>query len=194
MNVPRPTDLRGLDAAALAALIVLVLGWFWMTTLVTQFGDLQLRFHFYQLWSVLENPTRLLSGSGDGDTLTTVLFGGVCLLAALAVFLPYRVPQRSAWLASLAPLALMLVCAVLLHQRTSGDVLVDTGRQGNLGSAAIAFANQLAGRLTQAAATHIRLGLGAYVSFAASAVLAWRGLVQYRARAGQPRERLLPLE
>ncbi len=185
MNVPRATGSRGIDATGLVTLLVLIWGWFGMTTLVTQFGELQLRFHFYQLWSVLDDPSRLLTGTGDSDTAASVLFGAVCLLAVLAVFLPYRVPRRSAWLASLAPLALMLVCGVLLHQRTAGGVFVDTAPQGSLGSAAIAFANQLTGRLTQAVATHIRLGPGAYVAFAASVVLAWRGLVQYRTQAEQ---------
>ena len=76
----------------------------------------------------------------------------------------------------------MMVGGALLYERTSGDLIVDSGRHG-LESQLIGFANTVANRTSASVAHHITLGLGAYVSFAASLALAARGLVRFRAPA-----------
>jgi hypothetical protein len=171
-----------LDWVALAAAAVIVIGWFGLSTFVTQFPGVALRFRFYHLWSVLGNPSRLVTGLGDADSVRGFLFGGLCLVVALTVIVPYLVKQRGAWLAYLAPLALMVICGALLYAKTAGNLLADPGRSG-LQSQVIAFANKLANRMSDSVAQHITIGLGAYVSFAASLFLAARGLLRFRAPA-----------
>jgi hypothetical protein len=171
-----------LDVVAFAAAALIVIGWFAMSTLVTQFPGLDLRFRFYNMGSVLANPSRLVTGLSDGDGVRGFLFGALCLAVALSVIVPYRLKQRGAWLMQLAPLALMIVCGALLYEKTSGDLLASSGRSP-FESQVIAFANKLANRMSDSVAQHITIGLGAYVSFAASLVLAVRGLVRFRAPA-----------
>lgn len=173
----------GTDVVALGAAACILIGWFGMSTLVTELAGLHLRFHFYDLWSVVANPTRLLTGLGEGDSVRGFLFGVLCLAVGLAVLAPYRLPQRGAWLLYLAPLALMLVCGALLYERTATELFADSGRYGAIESQLVTFANKVADSMSRSLAQHVTLGLGAYVSFAASLVLAARGVARFRARA-----------
>jgi len=168
-----------LDSAALAAVAVILIGWFAMSTLVTDFAGLRQGFHFYEMWALVRNPARLFTGIGD-DRLRLVLFAVLCFAALVGVFASYRYPQRAALLAYLVPLALMIVSGVLLYARASSDYLADDGRYGALGSQLMHWANNAANSLGHAAARRVRIGLGAYVSFAACLFLAARGLVKYR--------------
>ncbi len=177
----RSTD-GAVDVVAVTATVVIVIGWFAMNTLVTELAGIHQRFHFYNMWSVLQNPARLLTGLSDGDTARGFAFGVVCIAAALSVLVPYRLKQRSAWLAYLIPLALMILCGTLLYAKTSGDYISDSGTHGAIGSALVAFANRVANRMSESVAEHISIGLGAYVSLLASAVLAARGIVRYRSQ------------
>jgi hypothetical protein len=174
---------QGADVVAFAAAACILIGWFAMTTLLTELAGVELRFHFYNLWSVVANPSRLVTGLGDGDTGRGFIFGSLCLAVALSVFVPYRVQQRGAWLVYLAPLVLMLVCGVLLYEKSSADLFVDTGRYGAIESQLVSLANKVTNRMSQSMAQHITIGLGAYLSFAASLVLAARGLARFRAPA-----------
>jgi hypothetical protein len=173
----------GTDVVALGAAACILIGWFAMSTLVTEVAGVELRFHFYNLWSVLENPSRLLTGLAGGDSLRGFVFGLLCLAVGLTVFVPYRLKPRGAWLIYLAPLALMLVCGALLYERTSSELFADSGRYGAIESQLVAFANKVADRMSESLAQHITLGFGAYLSFAASLVLAARGIARFRAPA-----------
>jgi hypothetical protein len=93
----------------LVAVASIVLGWFGLATLVTDYGAFTMRFHFYNAWTLLASPTRLLTGMQSGDGAQSFAFGLLCVVALLGVLLPLRLGQRNAWLAYLAPLALMLV-------------------------------------------------------------------------------------
>lgn len=171
------------DVVAVAAAICIVLGWFALSTVDTELGGLRLSFHFYDMWSVLERPTRLLTGLTDGDRVRGVLFGALCLLVLVGVFVPHRSERSGMRVAYLAPLVLMVVCGVLLYEKSSADLLSDTSSPGSLGSQLTAFANGLASRLSRTVTRHISLGLGAYLAFLASLILAARGLSRARPRA-----------
>lgn len=189
MNLPvkRRSANGDVDVVALAAVVVLIIGWFGMSTLVTELAGVRQRFHFYNMWSVLAHPARLLTGLSGGDAARGLAFGVVCIAAALVVLVPYRFKQRSAWLAYLIPLALMILCGVALYEKTSGDYFADSGAYGSIGSELVALANRVANRMSDSIARHISIGLGGYVSFAASVVLAVRGVARFRSPPSEVR-------
>ncbi|HXS26967.1 MAG TPA: hypothetical protein VN730_04795 [Steroidobacteraceae bacterium] len=164
------------DAVAIGAAVCIVLGWFVLSTLETEMGGIRLSFHFYDMWTVLAHPSRLLTGVADGDRLRGVLFGAVCLAVLAGAVLPQASAGGRLRVPYLAPLILMLVCGALLYEKTSGELIAQTGPPDALGAHLIAFANTVAHRLSAAATRHISLGLGAYLAFGASIVLAVRGV------------------
>jgi hypothetical protein len=123
---------------------------------------------------------RLATGLTAADHAASWAFGVVCVATLFAVFIPLRIRQRPSWLAYAAPLALMLACAATLYFATSSEALSDDGRFGATGSHLIQFANSLANRASDSFARHVSLGLGAYLSCAASLFLAWKGFIRYR--------------
>ncbi len=161
------------------ALGCIFVGWFAMNTLVTEIGSLQQKFHFYNVWTILRDPFRLATGLTGGDRVATMAFAVVCVAALAAVLIPLRIRQRRAWLALMAPLALMTLCAVTLYYATSGDLLAEQGSLGPGGSHLIRFANSLVNRTSESFARHVSIGFGAYLSLLASLFLAWKGLTRY---------------
>lgn len=169
------------DAVAIGAAACILIGWFMLNTVVTEVAGIRLGFHFYNMWSVLAHPSRLLTGLADGDGIRGVVFGTLCLAVLASAFVPQNRSVPHPRFASLAPLALMLVCGALLYEKTSGDLIAQTNETNAIGAQFVAFANTVAHRLSAAATRHVSLGLGAYVAFAGSIVLAVRGLARARA-------------
>ena len=172
-----------LGATELAAVACIALGWFGLATLVTDYGAFSVRFHFYNAWTLLASPARLLTGMQSGDGAQSCAFGLLCVLALLGVLLPLRNAQRTAWLAYLAPLALMLVCGLVLYHEGTLERFADSGRYGALESQTVRLANLLNDRMAGAVARRISLGAGAYLAFVGSLLLAVRGVQRYRAGA-----------
>jgi hypothetical protein len=188
---------RHLDPIVAAAVACVVAGWFWMNICVTSVGRLQLGFRFYDMWQLIERPALLLTGLGDGYSGKRIGFGALCLLVALAPLSVYFRPaggrpsrfgpSMSTWMASLAPLALMVLCGALLYYRTSPDYFAADPRAGDLGREFIRFANQVAGKVVGGIARHVAPGAGAYVSLVASLVIAARGWQTRSAAIGEDR-------
>jgi len=84
------------------------------------------------------------------------------------------------WLSYIAPLALMVICAVLLFARTSGEFIAAPGNTGRVGGNVIQFANDLVHHGGDLVARHVSLGVGAYLALVASIVLALRGIRRFR--------------
>ena len=98
---------ESLDVASLVAVACVIASWFWLNTLVTDAGRFQLGFHFYDMWALIGNPALLLTGIGDAHTTGGLIFGGVCVIAALAPLIVLLRDTTLARLAALAPLLLM---------------------------------------------------------------------------------------
>jgi hypothetical protein len=171
---------RGVDSVVLIAAACLLLGWFFLNTLVTEVGPQRLTFRFYNMLSLIGNPARIITGIPEGHGLESFFFGLVCLAAASAIFAPYLSSRRAAWLACVIPLALMIACGLWLYLKSSQDVIADTDRYGQLGSQVIQFANQLTNRLGAVVARRVSVGMGGYVAFVASALLALRGVLRFK--------------
>lgn len=180
-SAPYRADAHRVDAVAVGAAVCIVLGWFVLSTLDTNLSGMRLSFHFYDMWTVLAHPSRLVTGLTDGDRLKGALFGAVCLAALAGVFVPHPRDSGRVRVAYLAPLVLMIACGAVLYERTSGDLFAATSDPGSLGAHLTALANEVAGRISAAVSRHISLGLGAYLAFVASLVLAARALPKPRA-------------
>jgi len=169
------------DRTVLLAVACLVCSWFFMNVLVTDLGVMQLTFRFYNVLTLLHSPARIAIGPyGDGATLDAWLFGSVCVLAVLAALAPLVSRRKVAWLGCVAPFALMALCAAIMYHGLSQDLIADDGSLGETGSRFIRFANHLAGQVGPVITRRIHVGAGGYLSLAASAVLAVKGLRGYR--------------
>jgi len=177
-KIPAPATL---DVVTTACIILIGVGWFGLNSLVFSLGHLSQSTRFYELFSVIRQPSLLLSGVGSGHALETAAFTLVCAIALTASLAPWASPRRSAWLGGLLPLTLMLVCALALYNGGSSwpvDAPPDSLR-GHL----IHWGNQSMQWATSKATQRISLGAGTYLSVFASAVLAWRAAARYRAMA-----------
>ncbi len=162
------------DASTKLAVICVVFGWFFMNTLIVSLGSLDHGVRFFDMGAILANPMRLFFGVDA--PLQRGSFGLICLLCAAAPLAPFIWPARSAWLAYLAPLALMLLCAVILYSRTSGEYFVAPSHAGADGNSVIRFANDFVHRGRGLVSRHVAVGAGGYLALIGSAVLAVQGI------------------
>jgi len=170
-----------LEASSKLALVCVAIGWFFMNTLVASLGSLQHGVRFFDMSAIIADPTRLFFGVNA--PFHRILFGLICLaclLAPLAPHLelaPYLRQKKSLWLCYAVPLALMVVCGVLLYVRTSGDFFADPN---SMTGSLMHFANDLVRRGSDMVSRHIAVGSGAYLAFLGSAVLATQGVRRFR--------------
>jgi hypothetical protein len=174
---------RQVDRDTWIALLCLAVGWFFLATVVTTLGPLQQKYHFFDMLTVMLNPAWLLYGMGSSHPFEAVVFGLIDLAVLVLPLVPYLARKRSAWLLSVAPLILMLLCGLELYERTSGPYFEATQRGGSWTRALVHFGNSVAEGVGGGVARHISMGLGAYVALAASLVLAIKGLRVFRATA-----------
>jgi hypothetical protein len=176
-----PTTARRLDWTMLVAVACVACSWFFMSSLITDYGAVQLKFRFYNVFTLMHSPGRIATGaSGDGATWDALLFGIICVAAVLAALAPAVSTRKAAWLGCVAPFALMALSGVILYHGFSQDLVADNGFLGDSGLRLSHFANQLANRVGGMIARQIHVGPGGYLSLAASAFLAIKGLRGYQ--------------
>ena len=178
--------LRQVDRQTWIAVVCLVVGWFFMATVVTTLGPIKQKYHFFDMLTVMLNPAWLLYGMGSSRPLEGIAFGLLSLGVLILPIVPFVVPKRSAWLLCLAPLVLMLLCGYELYEKTAGDYFAATQRAGSFARALVHFGNTVAVGAGNMAARHISVGLGAYLSLLASIYLAVKGLRTFRVGAPAP--------
>jgi hypothetical protein len=95
------------------------------------------------------------------------------LFAPLA---PHLRRNRAAWIGYLAPLALIVVCGLLLYSKTSGEILATPADAGGLKGSVMSFANKILQRGSDLVSRHVAVGAGGYVALLGSLVLAYCGV------------------
>lgn len=168
--------LRPIDAATVIAVACVIASWFWLSALVTDLGRVELRFHFYDLWTLIDEPGLLLTGIGKGHSLAAFVFGALCIAAALS---PLAVIHRDTLVTRLAgtiPLLFMLVFGGWLYMKTSGDYFSTRADADSLGGQLVQLANSVTSDLVRRIAQRVHFGLGAWLGLAASAFLAVRSV------------------
>jgi hypothetical protein len=172
---------RRLDWTVLVAVACLACSWFFMSALITDYGALRLQFRFYNVLTLMHSPGRIVTGAfGTGATWDAWLFGSVCAAAVLAALAPAVSTRKVAWLGCIAPFVLMALSGAILYHGFSQDTVAHDGFLGDSGLRVSHFANRLANRVGGMIARQIHVGFGGYLSAAASAFLAFKGLRGYR--------------
>jgi hypothetical protein len=180
-NMENRFALTQLDAASWLAMVCIFVGWFITDTLVLSWGPLQHSLRFYDMAAIAENPIQLFSGIDHAHSYASIVFGLLCLIAVFAPLAPFVWSARVAWLANLIPLALMVICAMLIEARSPGDYFHTPPQAASLGSDLIRLANDVIGRGATVVTKRIAVGTGAYLALIGSVFLAMRGLRRYRA-------------
>jgi hypothetical protein len=169
---------RKLDTASLIALFSIFLGWFFIETLAVTLGTLVHGVRFFDLPAVIADPTRMFFAIET--TARTYLFGALCLFCLLLPFVVVLRRERWTWFTYCAPLALMLICSTLLYARSSGEFFTVPADTASVSSNLIRFANGLVHRGSGVVARHVTVGVGGYLAFTGSVLLAAMGVRGYR--------------
>src|SRR5262245_60565262 len=136
-----------IDKTTWGALACLLLAWFSLNTLVVDIGRMSQGLRFYELWPVIEQPSRAITGVDRGHGLAKTALALFAVVAALLVFLPVLWKHRLAWLAHLAPLLLLLVCFAALYVKTSAAYFDVTPGAGAIRSRTFGLLNAVTGKL-----------------------------------------------
>jgi hypothetical protein len=169
------------DGATWAGVGMTFAGWFLLDTLRIVWGPIDHRIAFYDVAAVIGSPVRLFTGLEGNHPPATVLFMLFCGAALFAPVSPYLSRHRFAWLAGIAPLALMVGCALLLYVRTSGDVFAARGIGDTIGNDLRHLASHLMNNASARASSHVRLASGGYLALLSSLYLAARAIAGFRA-------------
>jgi hypothetical protein len=167
-------------AARLIAAALLVPGWWFLSTVTldaAMFG--QLKVTFWQLLGFLNagNPMEMLAGGGRGPG--TRLYGLAAVLCLAGPFLSYFWKDRRAHLAGVLPLLFMVFVALTVLAGVRE--LEGAGREAMAGVGA-EYQSMVADFQREArreAMKALSLGLGLWLSLAASLYLAIRGVRDY---------------
>lgn len=157
---------------AMAPLILILVGWFALDTLIMRVGPVEMRFHFYELAAIIDEPTRLLTGHNVTGTFLTISFSMTCLVTLAVALAPRFARGRIVRLAPCAPLALMLTCGAILFQETNHLTFAAAHDASDVTHALVNLANVLFHQPASIATRHIAIGAGAWLSGAAALYLA----------------------
>jgi hypothetical protein len=167
-----------IELASKIAIVCVFFGWFLVQTLVITLGSLQHGVRFFDISAVIADPSRMFFGLQG--SVHRVFFIPLCIVCLFAPLLPHISRARVLWLSYIAPLALMLICGVLLFWRTSGEFIAAPSNAGRAAGNIIQFANGLVHHGGDLVARHVSIGIGGYLALAASVVLALRGVRRFR--------------
>jgi hypothetical protein len=173
--------LSRVEATTWAAVTLTFVGWFLLDTLRVNWGPVEHRFPFYDVAAIIGSPVRLFTQPEDLHGLGTAFFMLLCGITLLAPATPYLWRHRFAWLAGIAPLTLMMTCALLLHLRTSGDVLHSHGDMSDtIANDLRHLASHLINNASAAASRHVTLASGGYLALLSSLYLSTRAIKAFR--------------
>jgi hypothetical protein len=173
--MPKKDAALDLTVAAWVAMFAILVGWFFLDTLVVTVGPVQHGVRFFELSAAIANPPRILFGLDNDHMFNSILFGLFCCAAALAPLLARNLAPQLSAAAYFAPLALILICATALYLRTSGDLLAAPESSNTLGSDLVRLANDLLNRGAGVAAKSVTVGAGGYLAALGSVWLAVQG-------------------
>ena len=173
------SDRRRVDPLVMIGLAGIFLGWFVLDLVEIRMGPVRHTLKFFEMLAAIIDPTRVLMGLDSGHMLSSIVFGLVCALLLLACHVGSLPPRRLRPMLVCAPLALMLMTALLLYLRMPGDLFADPGRGAPILSDLVRLANDVFNR-GAAAITRASAGPGLWVSGAGCALLAWNGCREKR--------------
>jgi hypothetical protein len=156
------------------AIICIFFAWFFLDTLVVSVGSIKHGVRFFDAGAVIADPTRMFFSIDL--TFGVILFAVICMACLLAPLAPHLWRKRAAWIGYLAPLALIVVCGLLLYSKTSGEILATPSDAGGIRSSVMSLANKILQRGSDLVSRHVAVGAGGYVAMLGSLVLAYCGI------------------
>jgi hypothetical protein len=168
------------ETASKIAIVCIFLSWFFLDTLVVTLGSLQHGVRFFDMSAVIADPSRMFFGFSGWAHRGG--FGLLCLACLGAPILPHLRQRRALWLAYLAPLVLMGICAALLLWRTSGRFVAAPIDSAGIAGTVARLADDLVHHISTRVNRHVSIGVGGYLGLMASLVLALRGARMFRSK------------
>ncbi|HEY6922646.1 MAG TPA: hypothetical protein VI653_04195 [Steroidobacteraceae bacterium] len=165
--------------STVVALATVAIGWFWMDILVSDFGAFRRVTHFYELGTVLLDPSWLVHGVARWHGPEAFAFGTVSAAILIAPLAAHRLGTRAAWLLYAAPLVFMSVCGGVLYAETSEAYVTAPPGAGAVGAFLTQFVNGMIGKAADSLARHISIGAGGYLSLLAAVWLSFIGVREY---------------
>jgi hypothetical protein len=179
---PFASAVAPIDAPTWIALGATVIGWFLLDTLRIEWGPIDRRVPFYDLAVIIGSPVRLLTGVDGHRGFSTALFVTLCCVTLLTPLLPSFWRSRFAWLTWIAPFAVMLSAALLLHSRTSNDSFpAGVGFSDTIANDLRHLTNHIFHHARESVARKVTLAAGGYVASIGTLYLAVRGIRGFRA-------------
>jgi hypothetical protein len=166
----------------LAAMAALAVGWFILNMLSVNIGPgFKVGLSFWKLLGVINSPVGLLDGLAANSSGAGV-YGLLAVVALLAPLAPTCLNDRRAQLAGLMPLLFMVFMAIMAYSGISSG-MSDAQQAANAfgGAAAAKMAAEMRSAMVQQAMSAVSLGLGFYLSVAASLFFAARATIKYLA-------------
>lgn len=163
---------------AIIAFAVLIIGWFFLTSIEVGRGTIDLHITFWQLLHVL-GSVNALQGLAEGALASNSVgfYGLLALISLGSPFLSFVWHDRRAALGGLLPLIMMLLVAALVANGLHEAAQQASRALGLLGT------NAAAQKMMEAASAEFmeefRLGAGIYLSAAASAYFAFIAVKKY---------------
>lgn len=158
---------------------ILLLGWFFLSSVVVGRGTIGIEITFWRLLGFV-GKAQAFSGL-DFATLTsasTGIYGLLAILCLAGPFLAFIWKDRRATLGGLMPLLFMLLVAVLLWSNLHHAAQQAREALGDL-AGTTAAAQKMADDAMTALMQQFQIGMGVYVSFAASCYFAFVGVKKY---------------
>jgi hypothetical protein len=157
-------------------------GWFLLEFVLLNIGPLHQQFPFYDIPAIIARPLRLIFGVDDAALAITIPFAVLCLAVLGVALLPQLSSRRFARFGACAPLALMVIGAVILWYQAAHETFPPPDDAGDVASAFVNLANALTKPARTIVSKHLTLGAGAYLSGIGALYLAYHGL-----RGARPR-------
>lgn len=166
----------------LTAMAALVVGWFFLNTVAIQLSSAYgVGLSFWKILAVVNSPAGLMSSLG-GVSGGSGIYGFLCVVALVAPLTPQVWKDKRAHLGGVLPLAFMLLVAIMIYMGISDGMKQAQGIASAFGGAQAArMADSVGSEMMREAMRAISIGIGGYLSLAASLYLAGRGVIKFLA-------------
>jgi hypothetical protein len=168
----------------LVAMAALVAGWFFLNTIAIQISSsYRVGLSFWKILGVLNSPATLMTSFSDaGGGGGGGIYAFLCIVALIAPLAPQVWKDKRAHLGGLLPLAFMLLVALMVYLGISDSLKQAQGAASMFGGGQGGrMAENIGNEMLREAMRAISVGIGGYLSLAASLYLAGRSAIQFLA-------------
>ena len=162
--------------ALLAATGLLVIAWFFLSTVSVQTPFSKISFTFWQVLGFVNSSNAWDAVMSGGSAPSTGIYGFLALAALAGPYVRFFWKDKRASLAGLLPLLFVLFVAVMVRSSLNSA----------LGGSADGPLAEVQRQAQQAIMSAVSVGLGGYLSLLVSAYLGWVAVQQFLAARGVP--------